>query len=221
MFEAKPVLENPDMLVAPGVTFENDIEQQTKTRNRAGRWVNPWRSLCLLLAAIALAAPPNRAIASDPTPVSVTLAWDAVPGAEISGYNLYYGASSGNYTNFVSTSATQVQVTNLVSSTRYYFAATALDRAGLESPFSAEISAVVGAPPPPARLSPALSAAAQFNLGGTAPPGYQYEVLATSDLGVWTTIGTVTADSTGAIQFTDPTPPTNSWRFYQLRQLAP
>src|ERR1700750_3075795 len=58
---------------------------------------------------------------------SVSLAWNASPDTNVVGYVLYYGTSSGNYTNRIdmgtNTTATIDGLKN--PGTNYYFAATA------------------------------------------------------------------------------------------------
>jgi hypothetical protein len=72
---------------------------------------------------------------------TLTLGWDPNPGTDIVGYNLYCGATSRTYTNIVSVgNVTTATVTGLGGGIRYFFAVTALNRAGLESAFSSEIS---------------------------------------------------------------------------------
>jgi hypothetical protein len=72
---------------------------------------------------------------------TLTLAWDPSAGPNIAGYRLYYGPSSGNYTNVVAVgNATSVTLSNLVSGATYYIAATAYDTANLESDFSNEVN---------------------------------------------------------------------------------
>jgi hypothetical protein len=88
-------------------------------------------ALCLLLALLAL---PLRA-------GDVTLAWDPSPSPDAAGYNVYYGVGSRTYTNKIDVGkATSVRISGLQPTTRYYFAATAYDIAGLESDFSPEVS---------------------------------------------------------------------------------
>ena len=76
----------------------------------------------------------------------VTVAWDEnnpVPA----GYILYWGTSSGNYTNSHDAgSATQYTVPDLQEGVTYYFAAKAYDGDGNESDYSTEISHTVGTP---------------------------------------------------------------------------
>ena len=72
---------------------------------------------------------------------TVTLAWDPSPDPDLSGYKLYYGAATGNYTNSIQVgNATTATVSNLTGGVTYYFAATALNSIALESVFSAETS---------------------------------------------------------------------------------
>jgi hypothetical protein len=76
----------------------------------------------------------------------VTVAWDEnnpVPA----GYILYWGTSSGTYTNSHDVgSATQYIVLDLQEGVTYYFAAKAYDGDGNESGYSTEISHTVGTP---------------------------------------------------------------------------
>jgi len=72
---------------------------------------------------------------------SVTLAWDASPDASVTGYRIYYGVASKNYTNSVTIgNVTNVTLVALRPGVTYWFAATAVDGSGLESDFSNEIS---------------------------------------------------------------------------------
>lgn len=76
---------------------------------------------------------------------NATLAWDYICGTtnDVTNYNIYYGVSSQTYTNKVPvaycTNKTGV-VSNLLRGVTYYFAATAVDRFGLESDYSSEVS---------------------------------------------------------------------------------
>src|SRR6266567_3011338 len=84
---------------------------------------------------------------------SVTLAWNPDTETNISNYNLYYGGASGVYTNSANVgNATNCTVAGLQSAATYYFAVTADNTSGLESPPSNEISytvptVVVSTPP--------------------------------------------------------------------------
>src|SRR5207247_1885874 len=72
---------------------------------------------------------------------SVTLAWDPSTDTNVVSYTVYYGTASGAYANSLSAGAsTTATVTGLLAGTTYFFAATAVNAAGLESPFSNETS---------------------------------------------------------------------------------
>ena len=71
----------------------------------------------------------------------VTLAWDPNTEPDLAGYKLYYGTSSGNYSNSIAVgNVTTYTVTNLSAGVTYYFALTALNSMLLESGYSNEIS---------------------------------------------------------------------------------
>lgn len=76
---------------------------------------------------------------------TVTLAWDASTSTNvIANYKLYYGVAPGTYTSSVAAgTALTASVSNLVEGATYYFAATAVDTDGLESAYSAEVSALI------------------------------------------------------------------------------
>jgi hypothetical protein len=138
---------------------------------------------------------------------TVTLAWDPSPGTNIiANYNLYYGAASGTYTSSVSAgTATTVSISNLVEGTTYYFAATAVDTAGLESDYSTEVSALI-----PVKLTnqpPTLNALANVTINEGA--GLQTVNLSGITSGATnesqTLMVTATSSNTGLI----PTPAVN------------
>jgi hypothetical protein len=69
----------------------------------------------------------------------VTLAWDANPDPNIAGYRVYYGTSSRDYSFYADVgNQTTCTIANL-QNTMYYFAATAYDAGGQQSPYSAEV----------------------------------------------------------------------------------
>jgi len=75
------------------------------------------------------------------------LAWDPSPDPQVVGYRIYYGATSGNYTNSAPVGlVTSATLTGLAVGTKYYFAATAFDNTGGESDFSNETSYTPAAP---------------------------------------------------------------------------
>src|SRR5579859_7662591 len=88
-----------------------------------------------------LAAIPRIQAMSGP---AVALAWDASTDPTVTGYKVYYGATSRNYTNVVlACTATSATVSNLANGVTYYFAATTVTLDGLESVYSTEASYAV------------------------------------------------------------------------------
>ncbi|PZN72661.1 MAG: fibronectin type III, partial [Candidatus Methylumidiphilus alinenensis] len=99
------------------------------------RWFNPrllWVSLALLLVSGNLLA------------ANVNLAWNASVSANVGGYKVYYGISSGVYTASVDAGKnTSYQVSGLQQGTPYYFAVTAYDLTKtVESGHSTEATAI-------------------------------------------------------------------------------
>src|SRR3954447_10756969 len=75
---------------------------------------------------------------------NLTLAWDPSSDPSATAYKLYYSTTSGTYSNSVSAGAnTTATVSGLLPGNTYFFSATALNDAGLESPFSNEVSYTV------------------------------------------------------------------------------
>ena len=68
----------------------------------------------------------------------IEIAWDSVPGA--TGYRVYYGTQSGNYTANVTSGSTTATVTGLQDCTTYYLAVKAYNAAGESASFSNELS---------------------------------------------------------------------------------
>lgn len=86
------------------------------------------------------------ATAAHAVTASVSLAWNPSSSTNVAAYMVYYGTSSGSYISAVPVqNATNVTINGLNSGTTYYFAATSIDKAGNQSAYSSEISAVAGA----------------------------------------------------------------------------
>ena len=103
-----------------------------------------------LIGALLSSSPLQATTASPP---AVALAWNASTDPTVTGYNVYYGTASRNYTNVLSAgSATNAVVSNLVSGVTYYFAATTYTVDGMESVYSAEASYAVPVPNNPPTL---------------------------------------------------------------------
>ena len=79
---------------------------------------------------------------------SVFLAWDALPSAELAGYNVYYGTVSGRYIQRrgVDKSANSLTIRSLPIGTTYYFAVRGVNDQNEETVFSQEVAVSVGNP---------------------------------------------------------------------------
>ncbi len=98
-----------------------------RVKRRALNWLLP---LTLLI----LSSPVAKAS------VGSTLVWSPSLDPAVTGYNIYFGTASRNYTGKINVGdATTAYVGNLLPNTTYYFAATTYDAAGNESAFSPEV----------------------------------------------------------------------------------
>jgi len=94
------------------------------------------RGLLLLLCAILT---PFAAHAAE-----VNLAWDPNTEPDLAGYKVYYGLGSRNYDYVMDVgNCTSCVVVGLEQGRTYYFAATAVNTANIESDFSNEVSAAL------------------------------------------------------------------------------
>ncbi len=94
---------------------------------------------CLILTPnIVHAAPTN----------SATLSWGANSESDLAGYKVYQGSTSGSYGPSINVGNTTVYTANnLQAGLTYYYATTAYDTSGNESPPSIEVSKQISAPP--------------------------------------------------------------------------
>jgi hypothetical protein len=152
-----------------------------------------------------------------PAGQSATLIWNPNTNSNVAGYNVYYGAVSGAYTNMINAgNATNTTISGLVAGATYYFAATTYDSMGGESGYSTEASYTV--PTTLSSMQIRAAAAGQFTLTVTGPAGHSYNILATQDFKTWTIIGTVTLGTSGSLDFTDTNAAGFSSRFYRTQQ---
>lgn len=165
---------------------------------------------------LALLYHPVQALsAALPSPHSVTLAWDASPSPEVTGYRVYYGAASGDYTNSVVVGdVTTNTVSGLTSGVTYFFAVTAYDTNVVESTFSNEISFVPGLP----GIRIGVTATGEVVLTVKGLIGQEYDIEATEDFTTWTVIGTVTLGANGSLDFTDASAASFAKRFYRTQR---
>jgi hypothetical protein len=150
----------------------------------------------------------------------VTLAWDRSPDSSVTGYRIYYGAASGNYTNSVAVgNATTNVVQGLAGGVTYFFAVTAYDASGLESSFSNETSYTVPTGLPALQLRMASNGQAVLTVQGQI--GHTYEIQTSPDLKTWTAIVTAIVGASGSVDFADTNAASFSKRFYRTRDIQP
>jgi hypothetical protein len=149
------------------------------------------------------------------TLATVTLAWSPSPSANVAGYKIYYGISSGNYISAVpvfGATTTNVTIKGLISGATYYFAATSCDSSGNQGVFSPEISAVAALTEITMTLTSVLaSPAGQFSFAVSGVSGYQCVVQASTDLMNWINLQTNMAP----FNFIDSNAAQFSHRFYR------
>lgn len=149
---------------------------------------------------------------------SVTLVWNPSPDTSVTGYRIYYGVTPGQYTNSIAVgNVTSNSVSGLVTGVTYYFATTAYDATGVQSPFSNEISFNAAT----SRVQVHTSSSHQLILSVQGQATHIYDIQATQDFKTWTVIGTVTAGAGGTVDFTDPNAASYASRYYRLRDKTP
>jgi len=69
----------------------------------------------------------------------VRLAWDASPSPAVIGYRIHFGTNAGNYSFVTNVGLVRTQTVVVPHTGRWFFAATAVDANGIESPFSNQV----------------------------------------------------------------------------------
>ncbi len=166
------------------------------------------RAILILVAGLALALSPAARATQ-----SVTLAWNASPATNVTGYKIYYGNNGTNYNNQVDAGAsTSWNVAGLQEGQTNYFVVTAYDVNHNESPPSNQTLYYV---PGVLQLSvvngPRQAVAVNFPVA----LGQSYSVQASTDLKNWATIWQTNATTNIWVQFQDPAAPNLRMRFYR------
>lgn len=167
--------------------------------------------LCVFVGALLFGAE-----AKSQSITTVSLGWNPSPSTNVTGYYIYYGPSSGNYTNVVPVSnVTNVTIRGLVSGQTYYFAATAYNSSYQTGGFSSELSVTAGtvATQAAAGFLSAIATlpAGQFGFSMAGSTGAEYIVQASTDLVHWVALQTNSAPFT----FVDSNASHFSHRFYR------
>ena len=141
----------------------------------------------------ALPAPAGLA-ASNPTASSMTLSWNAVPGA--ASYNIYRNA---NKTNALPVTATSYADTGLAAATTYSWTVKAVDGNNAESAASAAATGTTtGTPPPPASCYTASNYAHTTAGRAYVLGGYTYANGSGQLMGLWNIYASTTLKKTAA-----------------------
>lgn len=94
-----------------------------------------------LLTCLALITTGLAAISQTADAAAVSLAWNANPETNITGYRVSYGTTSGVYPNVVSVGTNPAaSISALTEGTTYFFAVAAVNQDGLQSSLSSQIS---------------------------------------------------------------------------------
>ena len=167
-------------------------------------------TLCMFVGALLLGAEANGQSIT-----SVTLGWNPSPSSGVAGYYIYYGPSSGNYTNVVPVAnVTNVTIRGLVPGGTYFIAATGYDSNFNQGAFSQEISITAGAVgQATAGMLTAIASlpGGQFGFALAGSTGGQYIVQASTDLVHWVALQTNVAP----FKFIDSNTTQFSRRFYR------
>jgi hypothetical protein len=170
----------------------------------------PFRFFFLL----ALAVCSSLAVCADQ---SVTLAWQPDIDPTTTGYMVYSGQASGNYSSRtnVGTNVT-VTIAGLKAGLTNFFSVTAYNSAGIESPRSSEVSYLV---PGAIRLTsiPKPGIPSPVTMQFSVAAGHWYQIQASTDLKNWTSVGqTATATANTWYSFQDSQSIAFTQRFYRL-----
>jgi hypothetical protein len=164
-----------------------------------------WLALCS--AALGIQPPPAQT-------QQVTLGWNASADSTVVGYYLYYGTTSGVYTNKINVGTnTTFTMTNLVAGSTCYFTTASYNARGVESSFVPQVSYIV-----PGLLTVSHSRTnAVMNVQFPVAAGNSYQLQVSSDLMSWSNLWLTPTQATNEwISYSDPMTNTISRRFYRL-----
>src|ERR1700678_291293 len=121
----------------------------------------------------------------------VTLGWSASPDPTVTGYFLYYGTTSGVYTNKIDVGTNTVfTVSGLLAGSTYYFTETSYNAAAVESSYVPEVSYVI-----PGILTVTLSSTNAIDSTNVTmciqfpvAAAHSYQIQASSDLNSWSNL---------------------------------
>jgi hypothetical protein len=142
------------------------------------------------------------------------LAWDASATTNVAGYAVYYGEDGTNFEHRVDVGAnTACVVEGLIGGQTNYFAVTAYNAQGVESPTSNVILYIVpGVLSMGHKAGPRSAAVLRFPVA----PGHTYKVQASVNLETWSTLWQISATNNAWTQYQDAEGANLRMRFYRL-----
>lgn len=151
-----------------------------------------------------------------PSSYHVSLAWDAHPDPTVTAYRVHFGTVTGIYTSSIMAgNATSIKIPGLAKDIIYFFAVTAINRNGLESAYSNQVSFIPGLDE--VSLQQAEDGSIDLHLTGLIDQTYEIE--ATQDLKNWTLISTVKIGDGGSFRFNDSKAKLYRSRFYRIHKI--
>lgn len=143
------------------------------------------------------------------TPQNIAIAWNPSVSPNIAGYDVYYGGLNGIYTNEIfAGNVTNITVPGLAGGTTYYFVATAVSSAGIQSSFSSQLSYTISSVPV---LGLPVFSSSGFSFPVTGMTGSNCVIQVSTNLIQWIPLET----NTVPFQFTDINANKYSERFYR------
>ena len=145
----------------------------------------------------------------------ITLGWSVSSDASVTSYNIYYGTSSGNYTNKISVgNVTHTTIDNLNPDILYYFVTTSVAIGGVESQFSNETSGY----PYELKVTGIKNINGYMNISFNSLANHFYTIEASTNLTTWVSIyNTEIQTDKSTINFIDTNSINYPQRFYRIK----
>jgi hypothetical protein len=158
---------------------------------------------------------------------TIPLSWNAPPEPGITGYKVYVGSASAQYSQVLAAGTNlTLSVANMEFGKTYYFAVTAIGSTGLESLLSTELVVKIAEPPVPVGGGIVMNGSGQPGLNWSYPVSAlssspQFIIESSPDLVQWTQVATVlptasTGGNSQTAQFSWPFAMTGTRKFYRL-----
>lgn len=145
---------------------------------------------------------------------SLAVGWNASTATNVSGYAVYYGSRSGDYTMRLDAGTnTAVVITGLEEGQTNYFVVKPYTAQQIEGPPSNEISFIV---PGIIAVSQKATVKSPAQIEFSVAPGHSYKVQASVNLMTWSTIWEKSATTNGWVEYEDPEGANLKERFYRL-----